>query len=136
LIILAQVGRIIGRGGSTIRELEMKSGVRVQVDHAMAGDFKSVKITGPQPAVEHCKVLVAQVLDGGGELGGAGGGHGGSMSGAVAAGGGEHTTNVIECPPGIVGRVIGRGGETIRGLQNGSGAHIDVDQVRMSQCHR
>ena len=37
-------------------------------------------------------------------------------------------TQVVECPPGIVGRVIGRGGETIRALQQASQAHIVVDQ--------
>ena len=35
---------------------------------------------------------------------------------------------MVECPPGIVGRVIGRGGETIRALQQASQAHIVVDQ--------
>lgn len=34
----------------------------------------------------------------------------------------------VPCPAGIVGRIIGRGGETIRSLQQGSGAHILVDQ--------
>lgn len=34
----------------------------------------------------------------------------------------------VNCPPGIVGRVIGRGGETIRALQTASGAHISIDQ--------
>ena len=37
-------------------------------------------------------------------------------------------TQVVECPPGIVGRVIGSGGETIRALQQASQAHIVVDQ--------
>lgn len=40
------------------------------------------------------------------------------------------TSKQVSCPPGIVGRIIGRGGETIRSLQSGSGAHILVDQVR------
>lgn len=35
----------------------------------------------------------------------------------------------IPCPAGIVGRIIGRGGETIRGLQQASQAHIVVNQV-------
>lgn len=34
----------------------------------------------------------------------------------------------VPCPAGIVGRIIGRGGETIRSLQQGSNAHILVDQ--------
>lgn len=38
----------------------------------------------------------------------------------------------VDCPPGIVGRIIGRGGETIRGLQQASGAHIVVNQVSLA----
>ena len=42
-------------------------------------------------------------------------------------------TEAVPCPPGIVGRIIGRGGETIRGLQQASQAHIVVNQVRATQ---
>lgn len=38
----------------------------------------------------------------------------------------EHDTET--CMQGIVGRIIGRGGETIRALQQASQAHIVVDQ--------
>ena len=40
------------------------------------------------------------------------------------------TTNVycFEIDPLLVGRVIGKAGETIRQLQGASGAHIDIDQ--------
>jgi hypothetical protein len=37
-------------------------------------------------------------------------------------------TETLDCPPGLVGRVIGKGGETIKGLQAQSGAHITIDQ--------
>ena len=40
----------------------------------------------------------------------------------------RRSTETVECPPGFVGRVIGKGGETIKGLQAQSGAHITVDQ--------
>jgi len=43
-------------------------------------------------------------------------------------------TEAVPCPPGIVGRIIGRGGETIRGLQQASQAHIVVNQVREASC--
>jgi far upstream element-binding protein len=38
------------------------------------------------------------------------------------------TTATVDCPPSFVGRVIGKGGETIKGLQAQSGAHITIDQ--------
>jgi far upstream element-binding protein len=62
--------------------------------------------------VDCCKALLAQVLEGEGP-------------GALLA----DINRQVLCPPGIVGRIIGRGGETIRSLQSGSGAHIQVDQV-------
>jgi far upstream element-binding protein len=34
----------------------------------------------------------------------------------------------IECPKKLVGRVIGKGGETINAMQKHSGAHIQIDQ--------
>ena len=40
----------------------------------------------------------------------------------------EEGSETVECPAGIVGRIIGRGGETIRALQSASEAHITVDQ--------
>lgn len=41
---------------------------------------------------------------------------------------GDITTTLVDCPPAFVGRVIGKGGETIKGLQAQSGAHITIDQ--------
>jgi len=35
---------------------------------------------------------------------------------------------IVECPPNLVGRVIGRGGETIRDLQSRSGCEITINQ--------
>ena len=46
----------------------------------------------------------------------------------AAAGGDEQASDTIDCPAGVVGRVIGKGGETIKGLQAQSGAHITIDQ--------
>jgi far upstream element-binding protein len=46
---------------------------------------------------------------------------------AVQPGEGE-VEERVSCPSTLVGRIIGRGGETIRSLQGGSGAHILVDQ--------
>jgi len=37
--------------------------------------------------------------------------------------------NVVECPKEMVGRIIGRGGETIKGLQAQTGARVQIDQA-------
>lgn len=39
-------------------------------------------------------------------------------------------TKVIECPKPMVGRVIGKGGETIKGLQKQFSASIQIDQMQ------
>ena len=46
---------------------------------------------------------------------------------ASAAGPGKQTA-VVECPKSMVGRVIGKGGETIKALQQYTGAMIQIDQ--------
>ena len=52
------------------------------------------------------------------------------------------TSATLECPKNLVGRVIGRGGETTNELQNKSGTRIQIDkrqtrrslQVQCRQC--
>ncbi len=83
-----------------------------QIDHTTPGDNKTVTVSGAsadlvQQAVQQIITLVAD----------------------VGAPGQGDVSETVECPPGIVGRIIGRGGETIRGLQQASGAHIVVNQV-------
>lgn len=42
--------------------------------------------------------------------------------------GGQGQTTVVNCPRAMVGRVIGKGGETIKALQQYTGASIQIDQ--------
>jgi uncharacterized protein with PhoU and TrkA domain len=80
--------------------------------------LKTVTVSGPSPDL--VQQAVTQIN--------------GLISEATGPSAGDMSENV-ECPPGIVGRIIGRGGETIRGLQQASGAHIVVNQVRVaSSC--
>jgi len=41
---------------------------------------------------------------------------------------------VVECPKHLVGRIIGRGGETIQALQQKTGARIQIDQNVPEVC--
>ena len=98
------VGKLIGKGGETIRNLQTSTQTNIQVDHSSAGPEKTVTITGStKESVEKAKAEIMQ-LDA------------------------DETSQVLECPPGIVGRIIGRGGETIRALQSASEARITVNQ--------
>nr|BCL66251.1 C1, subunit of the circadian RNA-binding protein CHLAMY1 [Volvox reticuliferus] len=107
-----KVGRIIGRAGATIRDLEASTSTRIQVDHKAIGD-KPVVISGRRDDVVRAKRAVQDLISGAAE--------------STPPSSGE-VQETVECPPGIVGRVIGRGGETIRTLQQASGAHILVNQ--------
>ena len=103
------VGKVIGKGGETIKHLQNQSRTRIQIDHTAPGDTKTITITSENPDyLEAAKHLIQQVVSDD------------SPQGEVQ--------RSVECPPGIVGRIIGRGGETIRALQQASQAYIVVDQ--------
>ncbi len=104
------VGKLIGKGGETIKQLQYNTNTRVQIDHQTPGEAKKVSIQGDShEAVQAAKQQVEQIV---------------SMDDSGAGG----ASQSVECPQGIVGRIIGRGGETIRALQQASQAHIVVDQ--------
>jgi hypothetical protein len=88
----------------------------MQVDHKAGSELKPVHIIGPAANVERCKQLIEELTTG--------------EHPAGAAPAGAEASRTLECPPSIVGRIIGRGGETIRSLQTASAAHILIDQVR------
>lgn len=100
--------RLIGKKGITIKTLEMTTGARIQIEHEDTGDTKRVRLTGTPEAVERATRDIQTTLSSGDNPG--------------------DVSKTVDCPPGIVGRVIGRGGETIRQLQTASGARIAVDQ--------
>ena len=101
----AMVGKLIGKGGETIRNLQLSTDTRIQVDHAAEGPTKRITISGYDPdQVERAR---------------------GEIMKLEAQ---EENQKVVDCPPNVVGRIIGRGGETIRALQSASEAHITVNQ--------
>ena len=50
------------------------------------------------------------------------------FSGQLCSGGALQASSTINCPKSMVGRVIGKGGETIKALQQFTGAMIQIDQ--------
>jgi len=98
------VGKLIGRGGETIRNLQMSTDTRIQVDHSGEGPNKRITVSG------YTAEQVTRAKD------------------AVMNLEADEITQHLECPATIVGRIIGRGGETIRALQSASEAHITVNQ--------
>eukprot|EP00798_Chlamydomonas_sp_ICE-L_P009524 gene9524-12463_t len=107
-----KVGKVIGKLGATIKDLQQRSGTQIKVDQTVPGEHKPINITGSKEAVARAKQMIQDVI----------------VSDAVPTASVGETTRSVECAPHLVGRIIGRGGETIRSLQTASGAHIQVNQ--------
>ena len=110
------VGRVIGKGGETIKGLQAQSGAHITVDQNFPeGAPRVIGISGPPGCVAIAKRLVEELLRGGGAR----------LGGGVGPGQAQQS---VRCPKEMVGRVIGRGGETVKGLQAATGARIQIDQ--------
>ena len=115
-------GRIIGKGGETIRRLQEESGARISIDRG-AGECV---VSGTTEQVILGSAAVKKVIAEAGERGGGGGGGGGGGR-FVPPSGPFEAEESIACD-GSEGRVIGKGGETIRRLQEETGCRIDIEK--------
>ncbi|KAL0897580.1 hypothetical protein Bca101_081541 [Brassica carinata] len=121
-----RVGVIIGKGGETIKSLQLQSGAKIQVTRDMDADpnapTRTVDLTGTPDQISRAEELINEVLQDA-ETGGAAGGGGGSrrMGGQPGA-----DQFVMKIPNNKVGLVIGKGGETIKSMQASTGARIQV----------
>jgi len=81
------VGRIIGRGGSRIRELQDDSGARINImkDEATS-DSTPVELTGSQDCQDRAKQMIEQILSEQQSYGGGGGSRGGDRYGGGGGG--------------------------------------------------
>jgi far upstream element-binding protein len=175
------VGRIIGAQGGNIKDIQARTGARVQVKQDFPeGMPRQVELSGTVLAVAEAKKLIAYVIANGPHLpplvpgqpgyipvqgqaqgygqgprggmqqlgiyggGGAGGmmpmGHpGGSLYQMACQGqvpgvhagpaqGAGVVCAIVDCEKQYCGRVIGRGGETIKTIERQSGARVQVDQ--------
>jgi hypothetical protein len=59
----ALVGRLIGKNGSTVRNLELKTGVSIQIDQSLPdGCPRRVKICGHPQLIDHAERIVEEVI--------------------------------------------------------------------------
>ena len=132
------VGLLIGKSGETIRALQMRTGAGIQVqknsDAEPNAPTREVTLSGSQEQIDAARREVDLIVqektmdqrdDRGMPMGGGGGGGGGMMGGM---GGGDRTSLVMRVPNSAVGTVIGRAGETIKRLQQMTGARIQIDR--------
>lgn len=128
------VGLIIGRAGENLRKVESESGARVQFLQARDphGAERQCTITGPPRSREAARTAIFTIIE---DNGGANvmqdkGAYTAGMPGRAkvnlpALRDGEDSTQVM-VPDKTVGLIIGRGGETIKDLQERSGCHVNI----------
>ena len=137
------VGFIIGKGGESITSMQRKSGCRVQIqkEHEMEPGSTQRIITltaSTQEAISMCRGIIEDMVlernrlnqEQGNSRYGSGGGPGANAAGqaaqlqiALAQG---HAHVVVQVPNNDVGLVIGKGGMTIRSIQERSGANVQI----------
>lgn len=139
------VGLIIGRGGETIRDLQERSHCHINIvsENKSVNGLRPVNLIGTPEAAKIAKDAIMEIVEsdsrnaagggGGGSVGGGGGRppRGGDLSRDFpgAAGGGDRVNDSIFVPAEAVGMIIGKGGETIREMQNLTGCKINVSQT-------
>jgi predicted RNA-binding protein YlqC (UPF0109 family) len=144
------VGRIIGKGGEMIRDLQARSGCRIDIQQEVTdvNDPRIICYRGRrQEDIELARHLVAMLCSrdplskgrGSSDDGGAGNGYndgggnneidwhqyGPAMHIGLPLG--RAVMRQVYVPNSVVGRIIGRGGEVIRDLQCKSRARIQID---------
>eukprot|EP00041_Stephanoeca_diplocostata_P041972 m.9727 g.9727 ORF g.9727 m.9727 type:complete len:576 (-) comp6988_c0_seq1:1424-3151(-) len=141
------VGKLIGKQGATIRQLQDMSGAHVDIakEAPPGSNMRPVTLTGKIEQVKNVENLIQIKVSGGnlpvgmypqqmgamGAMGGMGG-MGGMPGAAAPAMGAPGMITVIDngiktyIPDEFVGKIIGKGGMSIRELQDTSGAHMDI----------
>ena len=103
----ASVGRVIGSSGATIKELQSRTGAKIQIDQNYPeGVARKINVSGTQTAIALATQLISYVMENGPILPPAAGGMGGGMQQQQQGGwNGEARATVVE---GQEGRGPGR----------------------------
>ncbi|KAK6140847.1 hypothetical protein DH2020_025415 [Rehmannia glutinosa] len=119
-----RVGVIIGKGGETIKYLQLQSGAKIQVTRDMDADpnstTRAVELMGTPDQIAKAEQLINDVLSEA-DTGGSG-----IVSKRLTGPPAGAEQFVMKVPNNKVGLVIGKGGETIKNMQARTGARIQV----------
>lgn len=131
------VGVVIGRSGEMIKKIQQDAGVRIQFKPDDGdGPDKIAHIMGPPDRCEHASSIINELLQsirgppgppgaGMSPGGGRGRGRGPGGWGGGPPGGGEMTFSI---PAHKCGLVIGRGGENVKGINQQTGAFVEISR--------
>ncbi|KAH6605012.1 hypothetical protein Trco_006719 [Trichoderma cornu-damae] len=131
------VGLIIGRGGETIRDLQERSGCHINIvgESKSVNGLRPVNLIGSREAAARAKDFIMEIVDsdsrGDGPASGTKKPAGAPRNDGPPrdfAGGADKVNDAIYVPSDAVGMIIGKGGETIREMQNVTGCKINVAQ--------
>uniref|UniRef100_A0A665XBH2 Far upstream element (FUSE) binding protein 1 n=1 Tax=Echeneis naucrates TaxID=173247 RepID=A0A665XBH2_ECHNA len=112
------VGFIIGRGGEQISRLQQESGCKIQIAPDSGGmPERSVTLTGPPDSIQTAKRLLTEIVEKGRPAPAFHHNDGPGM-----------TVQEIMVPASKAGLVIGKGGETIKSLQERAGVKMVMIQ--------
>ncbi|KAJ1780514.1 hypothetical protein LPJ77_003466 [Coemansia sp. RSA 2523] len=115
----SKVGLIIGRGGESIRDIQFSSGASVQVQPDNGRSEREIVLLGAPDQIEQARARIMDIVSAEGPREQRGG-YGQQPRG-------QHVEE-FQVPSDSVGIVIGRGGETIKFLQQDTGTRIQVLQ--------
>ncbi|KAF2740891.1 eukaryotic type KH-domain (KH-domain type I) [Polyplosphaeria fusca] len=132
LIDSSLVGLVIGRQGESLRRIEQQSATRIQfINGPDSGPQRQCRITGAPSARISAKREINRIIEENGGNPARETGRNARGPAKTAAGhqpalrDGEQSSQIM-VPDRTVGLIIGRGGETIRDLQERSGCHVNI----------
>eukprot|EP00828_Plagiopyla_frontata_P014605 TRINITY_DN1910_c0_g1_i2.p1 TRINITY_DN1910_c0_g1~~TRINITY_DN1910_c0_g1_i2.p1 ORF type:complete len:496 (+),score=81.54 TRINITY_DN1910_c0_g1_i2:284-1771(+) len=113
------VGLVIGKGGETIKMLQVNSGaskVQVAADSAPNSNTRNVFVEGDRESIDKVKRMLQEIVEAQQKLKSA-------MTGMSING---QSRLEYPVPNNLVGLIIGRGGETVKGINTRSGAFVFI----------
>jgi len=119
------VGWVIGRSGCRIKYMQQICGCKMWIDQDVPDHQpRKLFLEGSENSIRMALDILTQVISEAPLLGG--------MYGSVNS----LITRTIECPPELIGLLIGKKGWTIKKIQSDSGAQISINQSVREGCNR
>jgi predicted RNA-binding protein YlqC (UPF0109 family) len=112
------VGWIIGRSGLRIKEIQAQTGCKMWLDQDVPDDQpRKIFFHGSTASIEDAVARVSDLVQ-----------FAPILANSKIAAGHNLTSTIFDCPPPLVGMVIGKKGWTIKKIQEVSGAQISINQ--------